>query len=52
MANISFYDVKAKKKVNIPMAKTKAVVRKNRKFLTAKSPVSGITMWRIMGKAK
>jgi hypothetical protein len=48
---ISFYDVKSKRKVQVEESKTKKVVRKGRRFLTAKSPVSGITMWRIMGKA-
>lgn len=49
---IAFYDVKAQKKVQIDESNTKPVVLKGRKFLTAKSPISGIVMWRIVGKSK
>ena len=52
MATIKFYDVKSKKSCNVDASKTTKVTRKGRTFLTAKSPLSGITMWRITGKAK
>lgn len=54
---LSFYDVKAKKKFNSD--KYKVVTRKNPRtkrnmqFAVAKSPVSDIQSWRVLGaKAK
>jgi len=47
MEKISFYDVKAKKK--FMSDKYKIVVKKGRRFAVAKSPLSGIESWRILG---
>jgi hypothetical protein len=52
MDKVKFYDVKARKSVLVDESKTKKEVRKGRMFLTAKSPLSGIVMWRITGKTK
>ena len=47
MKQLSFYDVKAKKKFNSSNYRT--VVKKGKKFAVAKAP-SGIEAWRIIGK--
>ena len=45
---LKFYDVKAKK--SFTSTSYKIVKRKGRKFAVAKSPLSDISSWRIMGK--
>ena len=46
---LKFYDVKAKK--SFKTDSYKIVVKKKRKFAVAKSPLSDISAWRILGKA-
>jgi len=51
MDKLSFYDVKAKKKFMTTKykMKTKMVNGRKRKFAIAKSPMTGIDCWRVVG---